>query len=176
MTVEAETAYQASKLACERDAEYYVHHHDMSMVGLRIFSVYQGFGDDDDCEYKYHNTLNRLAREMTSGEPPKLFDDGSQSRDFVHNDVARVCRLAAGHEVTSIHNVGMWDSHMFNEVIEIINETVATGIDPKYIECPFDGYPQDMCADVSKFKQATGWDPTIGLERGIELVCEPYLS
>jgi UDP-glucose 4-epimerase len=177
MTVEAETAYQASKLACERYAEYYAHHHDMSMAGLRFFSVYQGFGDGDEYDREYHNTIDRLARKITSGEPPELFGDGSQTRDFVHDhDVARACELAADHEVSGIYNVGTGDSHSFNEVVEMINETAATDIDPKYIECPFDGYLQDMCADVSKFRQATGWEPTIGLERGIELVCEPYLS
>jgi len=44
MDVEARTAYEASKLARERYAEYYGNYHDMAMAGLRFFSVYQGFG------------------------------------------------------------------------------------------------------------------------------------
>jgi UDP-glucose 4-epimerase len=47
MAVESQTAYEASKLARERYAEYYAHHHDMNMAGLRFFSVYQGFGGNE---------------------------------------------------------------------------------------------------------------------------------
>jgi len=37
MDVEARTAYEASKLARERYAEYYGNYHDMAMAGLRFF-------------------------------------------------------------------------------------------------------------------------------------------
>jgi UDP-glucose 4-epimerase len=37
MAVEAQTAYETSKLARERYAEYYANHHDMNMAGLRFF-------------------------------------------------------------------------------------------------------------------------------------------
>ncbi len=29
-------------------------------------------------------------------------------------------------------------------------------------------------ADYSTFHEATGWEPQIGFEEGVELVCEPY--
>jgi len=42
MSVEARTGYEASKLARERYAEYYSHHHDMSMAGLRFSRCIKG--------------------------------------------------------------------------------------------------------------------------------------
>ena len=47
MDMEAHTAYEVSKLARERYAEYYANHHDLGMAGLRFFSVYQAFAGNE---------------------------------------------------------------------------------------------------------------------------------
>jgi UDP-glucose 4-epimerase len=177
MPVKSQTAYEASKLARERYAEYYAHHHDMNMAGLRFFSVYQGFGGNEEHKGEYANTVAQFADAIANGDAPELFGDGSQTRDFTHvEDVARACELAADHELTGVYNVGTEEAYTFNEMVEMINDALDTDIDPEYIECPFDGYVHDTMADISKFHKATGWEPQIGFEEGIELVCEPYLA
>jgi len=177
MAVEAHTGYEASKLARERYAEYYANHHDLSMAGLRFFSVYQGFGGNEEHKGEYANTIAQFADAIANGESPELFGDGSQTRDFTHvDDVARACELAADHELTGVYNVGTEESYSFNEMVELINDTLGTEVDPVYIECPFDGYVHDTLADISKFHEATGWEPEIGFEDGIKRVCKPYLD
>ena len=177
MSVEARTGYEASKLARERYAEYYSHHHDMSMAGLRFFSVYQGFGGNEEHKGKYANTVAQFADAIVNGKAPELFGDGTQTRDFTHvDDVARACELAADHELTGIYNVGTKEAYSFNEMIDLINDTLGTDIDPKYIECPFDGYVHDTMADITKFHEATGWEPEVNFEEGVKRVCEPYLG
>ena len=175
MEVEARTAYEASKLARERYAEYYANHHEMNVAGLRFFSVYQGFGGNEEHKGEYANTVAQFADAIASGEAPELFGDGTQTRDFTHvSDVARACELAADHELTGVYNVGTEEAYSFNEMVELINDALGTDIDPEYIECPFDGYVHDTMADYSTFREATGWEPEIGFEEGVELVCEPY--
>ena len=177
MHVESQTAYEASKLARERYAEYYSHHHGMSIAGLRFFSVYQGFGGNEEHKGKYANTVAQFANAIANGESPELFGDGSQTRDFTHvRDVARACELAADNELTGIYNIGTEEAYSFNTMVEMINDVLGTDIEPTYIECPFDGYVHDTCADISKFHAATGWKPEVDFERGVELVCEPYLE
>ncbi len=96
MAVEAHTAYEASKLARERDAEYDARHHGMTVAGLRFSSVYQGFAGNEEHKSEYANAVARFAGAIASGEAPELFGDGSQTRDFTHvADVARACELAA---------------------------------------------------------------------------------
>ncbi|WP_253739191.1 NAD-dependent epimerase/dehydratase family protein [Halohasta salina] len=176
MAVESQTAYEASKLARERYAEYYANHHDMAMAGLRFFSVYQGFGGNEEHKGKYANTVAQFADAIADGKAPELFGDGTQTRDFTHvRDVARACELAADHELTGVYNVGTEEAYSFNTMVEMINDVLGTDINPEYIECPFDGYVHDTCADISKFNEETGWEPQISFEEGIELVCEPYL-
>ena len=175
MAVEAHTAYEASKLARERYAEYYANHHEMNMAGLRFFSVYQGFAGNEEHKGEYANTVAQFTDAIASGEPPELFGDGSQTRDFTHvSDVVRACELAADHELTGVYNVGTEEAYSFNEMVAMINDALGTDIDPVYVECPFDGYVHDTMADASKFRDATGWEPAIDFEAGVERVCAPY--
>jgi len=120
---------------------------------------------------EYANTVAQFADAIANGEAPELFGDGSQTRDFTHvSDVARACELAADHELTGVYNVGTEEAYSFNEMVAMINDALGTDIDPVYIECPFDGYVHDTMADYSTFHEATGWEPEIGFEEGVELV------
>ena len=177
MTVEAHTAYEASKLARERYAEYYANHYDMNMAGLRFFSVYQGFGGNEEHKGEYANTVAQFADAIARGQSPELFSDGTQTRDFTHvEDVARACELAADKELTGVYNIGTEKAYSFNEMVKMINDALGTNVDPTYIECPFDGYVHDTMADTSKFREATGWEPTVNFDDGIKRVCDTYLE
>jgi len=175
MDVEAHTGYEASKLARERYAEYFHNCHDMSLAGMRFFSVYQGFGGAEEHKGEFANTVAQFTDKIANGERPELFGDGTQTRDFTHvDDVVRACELAADHELQGIYNVGTEASYSFNEMIALINDELGTDIDPKYIENPLDEYVHDTMADYAKLHEATGWEPTIAFEEGVSRVCEPY--
>jgi len=53
---------------------------------------------------------------------------------------------------------------------------VVAGVSPVAlrVEIAEDVYVHDICADVSKMREATGWEPRIGFEEGIRRVCEQY--
>ncbi|RLM71375.1 NAD-dependent epimerase/dehydratase family protein [Halorubrum sp. Atlit-8R] len=175
MNVKARTGYEASKLARERYAEYFHNFHDMTLAGMRFFSVYQGFGGAEKHKGEFANTVAQFTDKIANGDRPELFGDGTQTRDFTHvDDVVRACELAADHELQGIYNVGTEESYSFNEMIELINEELGTDVDPKYIENPLDEYVHDTMADYSKLHEATGWEPKIGFEEGVSRVCEPY--
>ena len=175
MPVEARTGYEASKLARERYAEYFHNFHDMSLAGMRFFSVYQGFGGAEEHKGEFANTVAQFTDKIANGERPELFGDGTQTRDFTHvDDVVRACELAADHELQGIYNVGTEASYSFNEMIELINDELGTDIEPKYIENPLAEYVHDTMADYSKLHEVTGWEPTISFEEGVSRVCESY--
>ena len=175
MAVKARTGYEASKLARERYAEYFHNFHDMSLAGMRFFSVYQGFGGAEKHKGEFANTVAQFTDKIANGERPELFGDGTQTRDFTHvSDVVRACELAADHKLQGIYNVGTEESYSFNEMIELINDELGTDIDPKYIENPLEEYVHDTMADYTKINEATRWEPTIGFEEGVSRVCESY--
>ncbi|ELZ81391.1 nucleoside-diphosphate-sugar epimerase (UDP-glucose 4-epimerase) [Haloferax larsenii JCM 13917] len=177
MPVEARTGYEASKLARERYAEYFHNHYDMHLAGLRFFSVYQGFGGAEEHKGEYANTIAQFADKIANGERPELFGDGTQTRDFTHvDDIVRGIELAAEHRLQGIYNLGTGESYTFNEMVRMINETLGTDVDPKYIENPLDVYVHDTMADSTKIRESTGWEPQISFEEGVRRVCEPYLD
>ncbi|MFB6299599.1 MAG: NAD-dependent epimerase/dehydratase family protein [Halobacteriales archaeon] len=177
MDVEAQTGYEASKLARERYAEYFKNTHDMAMAGLRFFSVYQGYGGAEEHKGEYANIIAQFADDIANGRPPKIYGDGGHTRDFTHvSDIVHGIELAADHRLSGIYNLGTGESYSANEVVELLNEELGTDIKPEYVENPI---PEDMfvyhtCADASKIKAATGWEPQIDFETGIKRVCKPY--
>ena len=177
MPVGVNTGYEASKLARERYGEYYANYHDMNVAGLRFFSVYQGYGGAEEHKGEYANVIAQFADDMASGDPPVLYGDGEQTRDFTHvEDIVRGIETTADHGLTGIYNLGTGDAYSFNTVVDLLNDELGTDIDPEYVENPIpeDVYVHDTCADISKINDATGWEPRIGFEEGIERVCAQY--
>jgi len=177
MPVTVNTGYEASKLARERYAEYFKHHYDVSCSGMRFFSVYQGYGGAEQHKGEYANVIAQFADDIAHGRAPKLYGDGTQTRDFTHvEDIVRGLELAAEHELTGLYNLGTGQSYSFNTVVEMINDELGTDVDPEYVENPIPEsvYVHDTCADTTKIREATGWEPTIDFEDGIRRVCTHY--
>ncbi|WP_049987416.1 NAD-dependent epimerase/dehydratase family protein [Halobellus rufus] len=175
LPVEARTCYEASKLAREQYGEYFHHHYEMTLAGLRFFSVYQGYGGAEEHKGEYANTVAQFTDKIANGEAPEVFGDGTQTRDFTHvDDIVRGIELAADHRLQGIYNLGTGESYTFNEMIEMINAELGTDVDPEYVENPLDVYVHDTMADATKMREATGWEPEIPFEEGVARVCAPY--
>jgi dTDP-L-rhamnose 4-epimerase len=87
------SAYAASKLAQEHYAAAWARQTGGSVVALRYHNVY-GRGMPRDTPYSGVAAMFRSSVER--GEPPQVFEDGRQMRDFVHvDDVARANLLAS---------------------------------------------------------------------------------
>ncbi|MFW6153178.1 MAG: NAD-dependent epimerase/dehydratase family protein [Halobacteriota archaeon] len=175
--VTANTGYEASKLARERYAEYFHNHYGMTMAGLRLFSVYQGYGGAESHKAQFANVIAQFADDIANGRAPELYGDGTQTRDFVHvDDVVDAFERAADHRLNGVYNVGTGIAYSFNEVVELINEELGTDVDPVHVENPLPDsvYVHDTCADASTFERETDWQPTVDFETGIERVCAHY--
>jgi len=177
MDVTVNTGYEASKMARETYAEYFQNHYALTLAGMRFFSVYQGYGGAEGHKGEYANVIAQFADDLAGGDAPKLYGDGEQTRDFTHvDDIVRGLVLAAEHELNGVYNLGTGEAYNFNTVVEMLNDELGTDIEPEYVENPIpeDVYVHDTCADFSRMHEATGWEPEISFEEGIELVCAPY--
>jgi UDP-glucose 4-epimerase len=178
MDLEAATGYDASMLGRERYGEYYNDFYDeLTLAGMRFFSVYQGYGGAEAHKGEFANTVSQFTEQIANGESPVLWGDGSQTRDFTHvDDIVWGLELAAEQELAGVYNLGTGESYSFNEMVEMINDVLGTDVDPEYEPIPLTNYVHDTCADISKFHEATGWVPQISFEEGVERVCAPYLD
>lgn len=177
--ITANTAYEASKLARERYAEYFGNHHDMTLAGLRFFSVYQGYGGSESHKEEYANVIAQFADDLAHSRRPEVYGDGTQTRDFTHvQDIVQALIAAADQRIHGIYNVGTGNATDFNTLVEKMNDEMGTDITPKYVSNPIpeNVYVQDTCADISKIQDATGWEPQIALEEGIRRVCGYYVE
>jgi|AntRauTorcE11898_2_1112593.scaffolds.fasta_scaffold138426_1 nucleoside-diphosphate-sugar epimerase len=86
---------------------------------------------------------------------------------FISSNLAN--RLAEDNDVIAVDDTYLGTA-------KNLDDDFPADTDPVYIECPFDGYVQDTMADYSTFHEATGWEPEIGFEKGVELVCGPYVD
>ena len=175
--VVASTGYEASKLGREQYAAYFHRHYDMSLAGMRFFSVYQGYEGAESHKGSYANVIAQFAQDAADGRSPTLYGDGTQTRDFVHvDDVVRGLERAAEEQLHGVYNLGTGEAHSFNHVVALINEHLSVDVEPEYVDNPIpaDVYIHDTCADPARFQTATGWAPEISLEAGIERVCSSY--
>ena len=177
MDVSVNTGYEASKMSREAYAEYFSNHYDMSLAGLRYFSVYQGYGGAEQHKGEYANVIAQFAEAIADGRSPELYGDGEQTRDFTHiSDIVRGTILAAEHGLDGIYNLGTGEAYSFNTIVELLNEQLGTAVEPAYVENPIPEavYVHDTCADIEKFREATGWEPEVDIHEGIRRVCRPY--
>lgn len=177
MPVQANTGYEASKLARERYAEYFSNHYDLSLAGMRFFSVYQGYGGTEEHKGDYANVISQFANDIGHGRSPTLYGDGTQTRDFTHvDDIVRGLVRAAEEQLDGVYNLGTGDAYSFNRIVELINDELDRNIEPEYVTNPIPEsvYVHDTCADYSKMYEETGWEPEVDIEDGLRQVCSVY--
>ena len=103
--LEPRSSYAASKVAQEHYAAAWVRQADAAGVALRYHNVY-GPGMPRDTPYSGVAAMFRSSIER--GEPPRVFEDGGQVRDFVHVSDVAAANVAALRAVVDLPP-GRWD-------------------------------------------------------------------
>ncbi|CAM3872381.1 NAD-dependent epimerase/dehydratase family protein [Smaragdicoccus niigatensis] len=97
--------YAASKLAQEHFALAWTRTTGGSVVALRYHNVY---GPNMPRDTPYSGVAAMFRSSLERGEPPRVFEDGQQMRDFVEvSDVARANRLAVESSVSGFEAVNV---------------------------------------------------------------------
>ncbi|GAB6065186.1 ADP-glyceromanno-heptose 6-epimerase [Aquifex pyrophilus] len=165
--LEPENIYGFSKLMMDHIAKEYMEKHpEINIVGFRYFNVY---GPREEYKGKTASMIYQLAVKMLKGEKPRLFKWGEQRRDFVYiKDVIKANLLALERNVSGIFNVGTGRARSFNEIVKILNRELGTNYEVEYFDCPYDFYQEFTEADLTKIREALGYEPTYSLEEGIK--------
>jgi nucleoside-diphosphate-sugar epimerase len=160
--------YAATKLAGEALCRSWWHSYSVPVVSFRYFNVY-GPGQDPSSEYAA--VIPRFTMACLRGEPPVIYGDGEQARDFTYIDdvveanllaaraperaAGRVLNVAGGTKPTSI-----------NLLLSMIADEI--GVEPEPIhQAPREGDIRRSEADVSAAGELIGYRPKLGMEEGI---------
>ncbi len=129
------SSYAASKVAQEHYAAAWARQAGGSVVALRYHNVY-GPGMPRDTPYSGVAAMFRSALER--GEPPTVFEDGAQMRDFVHVDDVAAANLRAIEAVagtaagrTRAHNICSGHPVSIREVAELVAAGTGTDLAPR---------------------------------------------
>jgi dTDP-L-rhamnose 4-epimerase len=141
-------------------------------VALRFFNTY---GPGQALSNPYTGVLAIFASRLLNGKAPIVYEDGQQSRDFVHvDDVAEAVVHAAlrGEAVPEgVYNVGTGLATTVLEVARGMAANLEVDVEPEVTGTKRAGDIRHCYADVSKLR-ATGWEPKVGFKEGLASYCE----
>jgi dTDP-L-rhamnose 4-epimerase len=165
--------YALSKYDQERMCLLFGRAYKIPTVALRFFNVY---GTRQALSNPYTGVLAIFASRLLNNNPPIIFEDGLQRRDFVSvKDVAQACRLAL--EKTEIKdqvfNVGSGSSYTVRDIAH----RMAAVLDRQHLEPHLThdyrmGDIRHCFADISLARRCLGYEPRVTLNRGIEHLSE----
>jgi len=99
-----------------------------------------------------------------------VFEDGEQTRDFVHvSDIVRANLLALETNAADYQaiNVGTGVATPIRAVSRLLADGLGVDLEPEIVGKYREGDIRHCVADISKAKSLLGYEPQISLERGI---------
>jgi len=140
---------------------------------LRLFNVY---GPGQSTEYA--GVITRFIERLSRGEPPIIFGDGNQTRDFIH--IADVVDAVIKASTTSlaeseILNVGSGKAVKIIDLARLLIRLFGLDLEPIHAD-PRPGDIRHSYADISRIKRVLGWQPKISLEEGLKRLVENLRS
>lgn len=158
--------YAASKTAQEHYALAWSESTGGSVVALRYHNVY-GPGMPRDTPYSGVAAIFRSSLEK--GQPPRVFEDGGQMRDFVHVDDVAAANLAAiqhTHGFTAV-NVCSGRPVSILEVAGALCEARGGSLAPVITGQYRSGDVRHIVADPSRAAEVLGFRARIGPAEGL---------
>lgn len=164
--------YALSKFDQERMCLITGRTYDIPTVALRFFNTY---GTRQSLSNPYTGVLAIFAARLLNDNPPLIYEDGEQKRDFVHvTDVARACRLAMEIDAADqVFNVGSGQACTVRELATRMATVMGKShIQPEITGKYRAGDIRHCFADISHAREILGYEPLIPLEVGMEQLAE----
>jgi dTDP-L-rhamnose 4-epimerase len=162
-----ETVYAITKSDQERLVLTWGRQTGVPTVALRYSCTY---GPRQSIFNPYTGVIAIFCTRLLNGQPPVLYEDGEQTRDFCYvGDVARANLLAARSDVLDglPVNVGSGRATTIRQVARMVSEAVEVPIEP-IVRGEFrPGEMRHLTSDISRAREA-GYAPEVPLQSGIE--------
>lgn len=136
-------------------------------VGLRLCNVY---GPHENAKKRRSSYLGQMLDDMMNDKPIKLFEDGTQKRDWCYvKDVCQAFSRAIHSKYTGIYNVGSGQSVTFLELFDAIAKITGYTQKIQWIPNKFEKQYQNLVElDLTKIREVLSYEPNFTLESGIK--------
>ena len=169
-------AYGVSKLAAEKYCQIYQEYYGIPIVSLRYGIVYgerEWFG----------RVLTSFVKRVQNNEPPVIFGDGKQIRDFINvTDLVQMHNLCIERDGSNgkVFNVASGAGTTISELASIVIECSGNKLSPLYEDLKegtlskyipnrrrIPAELRAMVLSIDKAREELGWSPTMPLKHGI---------
>lgn len=160
--------YGATKKSNELFAATYHHLFNLSVTGLRFFTVYGPWGRPDMAYYSF-------TQKILKGEPIKVFNHGKMLRDFTYiDDIVNGTLAAIDKECgCEVFNLGNHRPTELKTFIEIIEKAVGKKAKMEFLSMQPGDVPATF-ADIAHSQKILDFHPSTPLEKGIPLFVDWY--
>jgi nucleoside-diphosphate-sugar epimerase len=158
--------YALQKLVGEQYCQLFTKLYRLQTVTIRYFNV---FGPRQDPGSPYSGVISLFIKALMEGQPPTIYGDGKQTRDFTYvtdvvNGVLLACAAkdAAG-EVINVANGGRVSLLDLARALQII---LCQQVEPAFATAR-EGDVRDSQADIFKARQLLGYSPSVSFDEGL---------
>jgi UDP-glucose 4-epimerase len=120
--------------------------------------------------------ISNFVSRCLNGEPPVVYGDGQQTRDFTYvDDVVRANRTLLREDAADGEtlNVGSGDNISILALAEEVRDQLAPDLGIEFAE-RHDADAEHTHADVSKARELLGYEPTHTIREGVAAFIEWY--
>ena len=164
--------YAVTKQAQEHMFSVMARTHKIPTVILRYFNVY---GQRQSLSNPYTGILSIFSSRIVNGKPPPVYEDGLESRDFVHvSDVVKATILALEKTEANYEafNVGSGRRATILEVANLLVDKLGSSLKPIVVGKYREGDIRHCHSDLTKIRSKLGYEPGKSLEEGISELVE----
>lgn len=136
-------------------------------VAFRYFNVY---GTRQALSNPYTGVCAIFSSRLLNDQAPAIFEDGEQSRDFVHvSDIVQANLLALETDKGDFEamNIGTGRATSVRQIAELLANGLGKDIAPDIVGKYREGDIRHCVADISKARQLLGYEPKVSLESGL---------
>ncbi len=155
--------YGVSKLAAEKYLECYVRLYGIEAVILRYTNVY---GPRQNPKGEAGVVAIFLGK-LLAGEPPLIYGDGEQTRDYIYvEDVARANLAALEPAASGVYNCSTGVETSVNALLRMLQQLTGRWVAPQYCAARPGELRRSVCSP-ERLRRELGWCPQVPLPEGL---------
>jgi UDP-glucose 4-epimerase len=155
--------YGISKRMAEDYLRFFRRSRGLDYTALALGNVY---GPRQD-PFGEAGVISIFGARLLKGEPPTIFGDGAQTRDYVYvEDVAKAFLGSIDAGSAEFINIGSGCETTVTQLYETIATLTGFAGRPAYAPLPI-GEVMRISLDVGRARKALGWAPAIPLDEGL---------
>lgn len=159
--------YGLSKYMDELYSELYTGLINLPVVCFRYFNV---FGPRQNPNSQYSGVISRFINSVITGEPPVIYGDGYQSRDFVYvSDIVQANLLAMHAPIPgfAVYNVATGTGKNLHDILNVLREETQLPLDVVYKEERRKDIRHSL-GDITRIKADLGFAPSVSFAEGLK--------